>query len=92
MTNVEQVIEAGERLVEAMLAPHVLIAIANSNDRATMAQLVAAVGSVRLARAAFDAGLITREHEGFIAGMQQQVNALTSAWEQAADVLKGVKA
>lgn len=92
MIDLESVIEAGERVVEAMLAPHVLLAIAGAGDRNVMAQLVAAAGAVRVARAAYEAGLVTPEHEGVITSMQQQIGALTATWEQAATALKGVKA
>lgn len=91
-SHVGPLIEAGERLVEALLAPHVLVAIANAGDQAGMAQFVAAVGAVRVARAAYDAGLITAEHEALMASMQQQLHALTSAWDRAAEALKGVPA
>lgn len=90
MIDLEAVIEAGERVVDALLAPHVLLAI--SSDREVMAQLVAAAGAVRVTRAAYEAGLIMPEHAGFVASMQQQLGALTATWEQAATALKGVKA
>lgn len=79
-------------MVEALLSPNVLVAIANAGDQMGMAQFVAAVGSVRVARAAYDAGLITAEHEALMASMQQQLDALTAAWDKAAAALKGVPA